>query len=42
VRYAISSLIVGYPYVHAILGEFYSVFDLILRAIEIRSTFQSV
>jgi hypothetical protein len=22
VRYAISSLIVGYPYVHAILGEF--------------------
>jgi hypothetical protein len=26
VRYAVSSLVVGYPYVHAILGESYLIF----------------
>ena len=41
-RYAISSLIVGYPYVHAILGEFYCVSNLVLRTVEIRSIVQGV
>ena len=29
VRYAISSLIVGYPYVHAILGKFPPIFSVL-------------
>jgi hypothetical protein len=42
VRYAISSLIVGYPYVHAILGELCSAYDLILHVMEIPLIARSV